>query len=1056
MSHPIRLFFEILGTLAALLLVGTGILLWRLSVGPIQVPFVTPLLEAALAHDPGGFTVDVGETWIDWSDRNRTIELRITGTRVSAADGREIARIPLAWITLRARRLLSGEIQPEALRVDGLRVSLSRDADGRIAVLERTGENEDEANSASIAAFLLDELSGPTDPDRPLGLLSRATFLDATVSVEDARSGLRVAAERASVFFRRDQRGVALNAELPINIGGQRVAAQIDALYVPQNEATDIEMRLAGISIAGLASVDTRLAPLAGIEAVADMQLWTRLTADGRAEGTHVTVDSAGGRIADPALFAAPVALRTFALRARLSDDLSRIDLDELFVDLGGPSARLAGAVTDALGRPRVELRADLEGVRTADVARLWPLPAAKNAREWVSENLSEGRVTKAHGEAALHVQDDTWRKVAVDRLRLDFSVEGVSVRYLDDLPAVRGVAGDATIDAKRLDIRARGGAIGAIRVEEGTVAITELDREDQNAAIAVRVKGPVPDILKIVDMKPLGFLGRIGEKPESFDGNADARLDLRFPLLAKLKLDQIGIAASGKVTEFSQQRAVLGEPVEEGAIDFRVDDKGLDVRGLVTLAGAPADIVYRREFAQTAEIVEPARARGRADPEAQRRLGFGFAPYAYGTAGVDLATQSYRDGRRDVTIDLDLADVALAVPELDWKRGAGKPLRARLAMALRNETLRTIDIREFAGEGVSAQGKVEFDAAGRTWVAAELAGVKLAGRADLRRFAAKRAAPGAATTFEAAGAFLDASAMLADRSKPEPGRPDLAVKLDLARLVMGEGRELDALMVDARRGSRRWETAALAARTARSAAFPEGGAFEVRLDIGKGGSGRLDGHAEDAGALLKALDVTPNAVGGRFEISGALDPARSDGAVVGKMSIENFRVVNAPGFARLLSVALLTGILDSLRGDGIGFSRFDADFAWPDPRLEIREGRMYGPALGVTARGVLDLDEDTIDLEGTLVPAYAVNSILGNIPILGQLLVGERGSGVFAATYRAKGATGDPQISVNPLSTLAPGFLRRLFGVFSGGGTALPSDAAEPVPPLIDNSNAR
>ena len=34
MSHPIRLFFEILGSLTALLLVGFGLLLWRLTAGP--------------------------------------------------------------------------------------------------------------------------------------------------------------------------------------------------------------------------------------------------------------------------------------------------------------------------------------------------------------------------------------------------------------------------------------------------------------------------------------------------------------------------------------------------------------------------------------------------------------------------------------------------------------------------------------------------------------------------------------------------------------------------------------------------------------------------------------------------------------------------------------------------------------------------------------------------------------------------------------------------------------------------------------------------------------
>jgi hypothetical protein len=47
---------------------------------------------------------------------------------------------------------------------------------------------------------------------------------------------------------------------------------------------------------------------------------------------------------------------------------------------------------------------------------------------------------------------------------------------------------------------------------------------------------------------------------------------------------------ASGKVAGFTQARAVLGQPIEDGAVDLRVDERGLDVRQ-VQLAGSPADI---------------------------------------------------------------------------------------------------------------------------------------------------------------------------------------------------------------------------------------------------------------------------------------------------------------------------------------------------------------------------------------------------------------------------------------------------------------------------------
>ena len=72
----------------------------------------------------------------------------------------------------------------------------------------------------------------------------------------------------------------------------------------------------------------------------------------------------------------------------------------------------------------------------------------------------------------------------------------------------------------------------------------------------------------------------------------------------------------------------------------------------------------------------------------------------------------------------------------------------------------------------------------------------------------------------------------------------------------------------------------------------------------------------------------------------------------------------------------------------------------------------------------------------GTIVPANAINSLPGRIPIIGDLLTG-RGGGVFAATYKVSGPMAEPRVTVNPLSALAPGFLRNLFGVFSLPGTS-------------------
>jgi len=63
----------------------------------------------------------------------------------------------------------------------------------------------------------------------------------------------------------------------------------------------------------------------------------------------------------------------------------------------------------------------------------------------------------------------------------------------------------------------------------------------------------------------------------------------------------------------------------------------------------------------------------------------------------------------------------------------------------------------------------------------------------------------------------------------------------------------------------------------------------------------------------------------------------------------------------------------------------------------------------------------------------------------------------LIAFNYSVKGPTGNPDVSVNPLSALTPGFLRGIFGIFdndsdskvpttprSGGQAPLPQDKTD------------
>ncbi len=94
--------------------------------------------------------------------------------------------------------------------------------------------------------------------------------------------------------------------------------------------------------------------------------------------------------------------------------------------------------------------------------------------------------------------------------------------------------------------------------------------------------------------------------------------------------------------------------------------------------------------------------------------------------------------------------------------------------------------------------------------------------------------------------------------------------------------------------------------------------------------------------------------------------------------------------------------------------------------KLAVKDYRMVGPAIGITANGEIDRDKEIVDVSGNIIPAYTANTLLGHIPLLGDMIIGDEG--VFALAYTMKGKIDDPDLSVNPLSVLAPGILKTVF----------------------------
>ncbi|MCH2038115.1 MAG: AsmA-like C-terminal region-containing protein, partial [Rickettsiales bacterium] len=192
--------------------------------------------------------------------------------------------------------------------------------------------------------------------------------------------------------------------------------------------------------------------------------------------------------------------------------------------------------------------------------------------------------------------------------------------------------------------------------------------------------------------------------------------------------------------------------------------------------------------------------------------------------------------------------------------------------------------------------------------------------------------------------------------------------------------------------------------------------------------------ESDNIGGILKALNFSNNINGGylRIDANSLISEESGNRIMQGEAILRDFTVIRTPILARLLTLASLNGVVDLLNGGGLKFKRFNLPFIIEEDILSIRNGSGHGNSIGLTVEGSIDTNKDSLNLTGTVIPAYMVNKVIGEIPIVGGILTGGKDQGVVAVKYDIKGPVSNPDITVNPLSILTPGFLRGVFDVMA------------------------
>jgi hypothetical protein len=720
-----------------------------------------------------------------------------------------------------------------------------------------------------------------------------------------------------------------------------------------------------------------------------------------------------------------PLILNHIAVTGRYDADRRRFVVDE--GDLGNTDVGLAMSGNVDFSGADLRLTAGLAATRMPvdTLKRVWPVFVAPKVRTWINEHLMSGSVDRL--VIAVNAPYETLKEsgppIPDDGLTVDALATGCLIRPVEGLPALHDadlhvhiVGRDAVVSLGKATADLSPGR--KLVLSSGVFEVPDTAPRAPPARVRFKLDGPLQAAVELLRMDRLRDVADAPFEPSTMRGTISAQVTLGMPLKADLPPGSTNYAITLDATNFSADRMIMGHKVEAALLRASATPQGFQLKGDVKIAGTPASFDYRKTRGEAeAEI----RLQGTLDEAARANLGLDPSNAVGGAVPVRLAgrlaTTSDREGRFAIEADLTPAQIDGLLP--GWTKPSGKPARATFTLVTKPQSTRIEDLLiEGAGGGV--RGTIDFDGSGELLSA----NFPAYGFADADRASLKvERVPDGALRVVMRGEIYDGRGFVkstAGGAAPGPSSKrhaaDVDLDMKLGAVVGFNGEALRSLDLKMSRRAGEIRSFGLAAKIGRDATL----FGDLR--------GRGAGHqvvyldATDAGAFFRFTDVYARMTGGQMSI--AMDPPSAQNPVQqGVLNVHDFTIHDEAQLQR----AVTTNGQQQNRRNEIMFSGMRVEFTRMPGRVGLREGVVRGPLLGGTIDGVVDYARDEMHMRGTLVPLYGPNNLLGQLPLVGLFLGGEK-EGLVGITYEVVGRPGNPVLHINPISALAPGLLRKVF----------------------------
>ena len=1025
--------------LASVLLVS-----WQLYRNGINFKFVTMIAEAALNPEGSNYKVSLEDVKFSFVHRAVPVALNVRGVTVFDKDNHKVASIDELTTYLSGIALLHGTFAPNEIILHKPRINMFVDKNGNVGVgFDENDKNDDLINDEQIVSSssnnfddvqkLHNILDFKEDTFGRYSYLVKMNIVDGSLFFKEAATKTFWFSPKINISLIRDDDGINLNGSMELRQKNRQTAyIELDASaekHKLQAKAYITNFILPD-RVADVILAETRVTmPLSG-EASLLLDLDREKPVNSillRLDNLEFSFSGDKGALVLPEPVFAKYDVKSFLIEGYAKNGLKDVKLTKITAKTETGASAWGDAdiinldkivAADFSEKLIMDFKLNAKDITMEALKDYWPAALGTDTHEWVAENISAGIAES--GTFNLVFTRNEQGDIEATKTDGTVNIKNATVRYIDTLPLITNASGHLNLTKDDVRIIIEDGDSLGLKLYFADLYFYDIWEPQEKAKMLLRIRGDLADALKLLDMPPFGFIKDLDLAFTQVKGQADTTVDLDFPLRKDLTVDKVKVDVKANVK--AEMLGVAGYDLRNSDIDIDVDNKKMLLEGEGVLHDTKVDFSWKEIFTGkdsgtifNSEMI--------LDTQARKKMGMDIYPFDEngldGLAKVNIVSKTDRNNNEEMTVSADLTEAVLKNDIIGLYKERKVP--ATVEAVVKKHKDKIVSLPKFSlksGRRISIDGSADFDDKGDL-SKVYLDDVKLQGT-DLK---AELGVKGEHLDILIKGKSFNAEKLLENlfksNDKGTGASFDKPIKLSakLDEIWLSEKGNMNNFNLDLSFDKKGTKQGLLTANSVTGQ--------KIKVTMGKttDDKTKIVLESDDLGSVLKAFDITSNIKGGVTRGYAYMD---DDLNLDGKIIVKDFTLVKAETLSRILKIASLTGILSALQSEGLGFEVSVLPFTYTDGVLQVKNAVASGFSLGLTAEGYLK--NENINMEGNIVPAYAFNSFLGKIPLLGGLFTSEDGGGLVSFKYYIEGKMQSPDIVVNPLSVLAPGVIRKIF----------------------------